>query len=304
VPPGYVHVHRYTLQLLESNSEGVRAYSLASRLSAYGNGYTHDIRVRRLMLPFEEVIPPDVEPEDAQWGGFVPCGSRCVMYMRKPQEQAAPRAEAVFTTSGSSATMRSSSRRLRDGGTSPGCPCRAAAVWRAALERRLGEFMSEVVSKPYLFGARKALQAPAHRTVPASAAGRDRVSAPVTAATWDAVESSLLQPEFDAYLKSATPAQPHYYCSELLAAAFMRMGLLPPSVTPLSAPESTGATAGLSSPSLWGGSAGPAAASYWPNAWTAGSAVDALLPLGCTLEAPILLDPRSMQSLQAARGLQ
>jgi len=50
--------HSYTLQLFESNSEGVRCTPWRSAWRPTGTGYCHSIVVRRLLLPFEEVLLP------------------------------------------------------------------------------------------------------------------------------------------------------------------------------------------------------------------------------------------------------
>ena len=354
--------HPYTLQLLESNSEGVQAYPLVQRLTAYGNGYCRAIAVRRLLLPFEEVVDPGgaaaaaaEEEEEGAWGGggsgcteavvkevdvplwgrFSPCGPACVMLTRSRPSPSQELGEQRVLAAAAAAPAS----HARLGRRAAPCPCRLAAAWRAALERRLGAFLAEASGAPYRLGPEKALRRPAHwqaarplggaaqKAVAAAAVGAlgDGVNAPAPVpggAVALAVEGGegggerggvptvLWEEGADASLAAAAPPQPHYYCSELLATAYMRMGLLPaPAPVIATSAAAAAATAGSAPLAGAGGETGglwsapgPPAAIYWPNAWCAGSSVDAMLPLGCRLEGPVDVDPRGVLPLLGARA--
>jgi hypothetical protein len=82
----------------------------------------------------------------------------------------------------------------------------------------------------------------------------------------------------DRALIAAVPLTRDYYCSELVASAYMRMGLLPSAMK-----SDVRRQLSLSSSVTL-------ANTYWPNAWCAGGVVDALLPEGYRLDREVLLD--------------
>lgn len=83
----------------------------------------------------------------------------------------------------------------------------------------------------------------------------------------------------DLALVKAIPPARDYYCSELLAAAYMRMGLLPTDAVRSASAINFPLAASLTRPST-----------YWPNAWCTGGVVDALLPEGSRLDEEVLID--------------
>lgn len=239
--------HTYSLQLLEATGEGVRVYPLRSRLAAYGSEYCRAIAIRRLLLPGEE--------EHASMEGAGGCDDPRCCVARRPGAAGNPGLPRAASTARGTAARTA-------------CACTTARRLRVSLERRLASFMAEVQGLPYRLSPGKLLgNVPAHMvTVPPSA------------------RAPALQPSLAAThaLAAAVQARPHYYCSELLAAAYQRCGLLP-------LPPSARHTGGS------GGGAGRALfdpAACWPNAWVPGGPVEALLPPGARLDRPVLLDPR------------
>jgi hypothetical protein len=360
----FTPTHHYSLQLLEATGEGVRAYPLLARLHAYGGDYTNAVAVRRLLLPGEEVLTPGCPVTSGPW---IPCGDDCCMYRRQGAVPASTgsahsvsrtsfMASAVASVSGAGASGTSSHSSVSPASTDQAaayithaaakCPCAAVARRRRAMERRFGYFLSEAAGLPYRLTAAKLLfRKPAHtlaaRMLHDSASASTEASTDVTAisplvAALAGAETAEGHddPNGDAPLVSALPAASNYYCSELLAAAYMRAGLLPAPGSALSsgppAKSSSPATAtgGASSPgfgarksvsvasssrgSRSSGSASDPAA-YWPNAWTTStelgprsrggdadsvrggrSVVDALLPPGVRLSAEIMVDSKTL----------
>ncbi len=139
----------------------------------------------------------------------------------------------------------------------------AARVARLAVERRLAGFMGEVRGLPYSLGAVKLLRPAAHAAVVPPAVAAARATAPL-----DASRAATR------VLASALPPRPTYFCSELLACAYARMGLLP-------LPRAPGIPPPLADP-----------AANWPNCWAQGGPVERLLPAGVRLDRLVLLDPR------------
>jgi hypothetical protein len=262
-PPGR---HRYSLVVLEASGEGVRTYPLLSRLRAYGTGYTHAIAVRRLLLPGEE------EGEE-QGGSPGPsaCGDRCVRVRRRGTCD-----DGVMGRGAGAGSAPSSSSSA----AAAACPsCARARAVRLLLEARLGAFADSVEGKAsYALGLRKLLVPPAHLQAAKLGPAEEEVAA---AAAGEELGGAFSGGDFEAAgpggsgglgppsRAAATPLA-HYFCTELIACAYMAGGLLP-------GPQLTDAAGDEDKDKDGGGPASPLlpllpaslldARSFWPNAF-------------------------------------
>jgi len=103
-----------------------------------------------------------------------------------------------------------------------------------------------------------------------------------------AIIFSLHTSATDRALAGAVPVTHDYYCSELLAAAYQRMGLLPTDRA-CAVAQGVKMSASLAS-----------ASTYWPTAWCAGGVVDLLLPTACHLGDEVSLECRKVGVAGAA----
>ena len=183
--------------------------------------------------------------------------------------------------------------------TSNPCTCSRTRRLRLALERRLATFMAEVQGLPYRLSPGKLLgRIPAHL----AGGGGDNSGSGSDGAAAPPLDPSLALTQA---LASAVPVRPDYYCSELLAAAYQRMGILPlPSaaaagVESALAASQPGSSSGRKPPAISPSSSSSSSSltdpsAHWPNSWVSGGPVDRLLPPGCRLGPPVLLDTRSL----------
>ena len=298
--------HCYDLQLLEATGEGVRVYPLVARLRAYGNGYTHRIALRRLLLGGEEGMTATAASHS--------CGRLDCRRLVRPGAIRLPSLSAI----GSLPVWPSSPDVRAD------CVCTAIETARREFERRIGLFAAEATGRRYSLGA-KLLRFPFHMRTPnsnasittfehsrsttcacsscgANSSGATGTTNPLgyvcAAASYGPPETSQhlrvgghadvcmpMQPhksfamlasrDVGDALASAVPVQQAYYCSELLAAAYQRAGLLPSFLD---------------------------ARGFWPSAWVETGAVDRYLAssgAGARLDREVLIDSRSLSVVRA-----